>query len=172
MRGKMRRDKIFFRDSKGKVNDFDWKDKEILKQLCIDSNMTFAEISRNTEIPIDTIKYRVKKWELSKLIKFQLDVSTKKLGFDINVMLLVRFVNLSEYEHLVRDFIKRNRNMVSCSNLSGDYDFQINIIARNIEEYHKVLSDFKTEFDGVIRSINTNFVLNDYSDSAKLLIGG
>ena len=133
----------------------DEKDIKILEILKDNSSLSTYKISKKTLIPVTTVNNRIKKLKKEGVIrKFTIDVDRTKLGFNLSAYILINLSlkELKEESMTVRDLvkaIKKNPNVESVDNLTGDVDIIIRIHAADINEVNDYVVKTLTELKGV-----------------------
>ncbi|MBC9797343.1 Lrp/AsnC family transcriptional regulator [Sinomicrobium weinanense] len=140
----------------------DEKDLKILALLQEDANISNKELAAATNLTVTPVYERIKKLHAMSLLKkkvFLLD--RKKLG--LNVMVLV-FVNIEKHsEEGALNFmneIKKFAEVVECLHITGAFDFQLKVYARDIDHFHefhfKKLASIKN-----VRHMESHFVMKE-----------
>ncbi len=141
----------------------DEKDKAILKLLNEDCRMSLTQISRKTRIPIDTVKYRIEKMEREGVFEYTIVMDPLKIGYPIFDALYVNLVNFTtDEEDRLMKYTMKNKNIAYSSKTLGKYDFIIGIVAKDIHELQRVIQDFKTEFQNIIKEIDALSIIEEY----------
>ena len=87
-------------------------------------------------------------------------VNPTELGFDLTVFILIE---MERQNNSLQDGFERlmNRlpNVMSCYEISGDYDFLLLVHAKNMADYHRFTRDY-LNFENNVRSFKSQFVMN------------
>lgn len=149
--------------NKSETIKLDNKDKEILKLLNQDSRISLSEISRKTRIPIDTIRYRIEKLEKEKVFEYAIVMNPNKIGYPIYDALYINLVNLTkEKEDELAKYTKEHKNFAYSAKTIGKYDFIAGIVAKDMKELQKIIQEFKTQFQDIIKEIDSLSVIEEY----------
>jgi DNA-binding Lrp family transcriptional regulator len=130
-------------------------DRKILAELQADGRMTNVELSRRAKITAPPCLRRVRALEKAGLIRgYHADLDAKTLGYELTAF---AFVGLSsQNEHDLKGFEDQIRSwpMVrECYMLSGEVDFVLKCVARDLSEFQS----FVTELTGLknVASVKT-----------------
>jgi Lrp/AsnC family transcriptional regulator for asnA, asnC and gidA len=122
----------------------DSKDLLILAALREDARMSFADMSKKTEIPSSTLFDRVRFLE-SRVIKRHVSlIDFEKLGFGTIVKMAVK-VDRKDRESL-GDFLLSTRNVNSVYRIDNEFDFFFEGIFRNMNELRRFREDLREKF--------------------------
>ena len=133
----------------------DEKDRKILEILKENSSLSTYKISKKTLIPVTTVNNRIKKLKKMGVIKkFTIDIDKNKLGFNLTAYILINLSlrELKEEKMNVRDLvriIKKNPNIESVDNVTGDFDIILKIHARDINDVNDYVVSTLAELKGV-----------------------
>src|SRR3989344_4217672 len=136
--------------------DYDDKDAEIAKIIRNNARVKLTEINRKTGIPVDTIKYRLKKMEEKAIIKrYRLILDSSKLGYD-RYEIFIRCPDLSEA--LIAKFLeyaKRNAHVEYLGRYVGSWDFTLTVHLKNSADLREFVLDMKKEFGKHIQNFES-----------------
>jgi DNA-binding Lrp family transcriptional regulator len=133
----------------------DEKDKKILGILQENSNLSTYKISKKTLIPVTTVNNRIKKLKKIGVIKkFTIEIDKNKLGFKLAAYILINISlrELKEAKMTTKDIvriIKKNPNIESVDNVTGDVDIILKIRAVDINEVNDYVVNTLGELKGV-----------------------
>jgi len=141
----------------------DEKDKKILSLLNKDARINLATVSNKTGIPVDTVKYRLKRMKEEGIFSYAVIIDPVKMGYPIFNTLLLQLVNFTQdkEDKLIKE-ISLNPNIAYGSKISGKYDFAISFIAKDFLEFNELVQKFKTKFQEIIKDIDMINVLEEY----------
>jgi len=121
----------------------DSTDKAILKLIQENSRLTIKEIAKRLHLSTTPIFDRMKKMEKHEVIeKYVALVNPKKVGKQ-----LIVFVNISISKHgkdALNAFVKaitKFPEVVECHHISGDADFLLKLMLKDIEAYNTFIMD-------------------------------
>ena len=119
------------------VKNLDIIDFELLRMLQKDAKLTIKEIAIRVNLSPTPVYERIKRLEKKGLIeKYIAIVNAEKAGKNLTV-----FCNIILKEHtkeivnkFVRDIVSL-KEVVECYNISGDYDFLLKIVTKDMKHY-------------------------------------
>jgi len=120
-------------------------DYNILRQISLNSRKLLTELAKNLSISSMTVAKRIKKLEKIGIINgYRVNIDYSKLGFQL---FNVRF-SLKRYENLkqIIDYAKSNPNLISISEIIGEWDISFNYYMRNYNELHKIICNILEMF--------------------------
>ncbi|WP_396601314.1 Lrp/AsnC family transcriptional regulator [Algibacter sp. R77976] len=141
---------------------FDSTDKKLLEHLQKDSKQTNKELSNKLGLSVTAVYERIKKLEREGYINSYVAVVDKeKVGRNFVVFCHVKLVQHSQ------EFVKRFEKEVTsinevleCYHLSGDYDYLLKIIVKNMAEYREFMVNKLTNLNH-IGSTHSMFVITE-----------
>lgn len=147
----------------------DKKDLKILNLLQDNANISNKEIGAATYLTLTPVYERIKKLSALGLLKkkvFLLD--RKKLGLNVMVLVSVSIEKHSGEGALAfMNEIKKIPEVVECLHVTGAYDFQLKVYAKDIDHYHefnfKKLASIKN-----IRHMESYFVMNEVINTTNI----
>ncbi|OIO40013.1 hypothetical protein AUJ61_02725 [Candidatus Pacearchaeota archaeon CG1_02_30_18] len=141
----------------------DIKDKKILKLLNKNCRITLVEISNKTGIPIDSVKYRIKRMEKNEVFSYAVILNPLKIGYPIFNTLFLQLVNFDkEQEKKLMNYVQNHPYLAYAAKIAGKYDFAISVVAKNLTQFTKIVGDFKTEFNQIVKEVDMAMVLEEY----------
>lgn len=137
-------------------------DLRLLKLLQHNSNLTVKELGAKVNLSATPVFERIKKLEKNGFIKkYAAILNAEKLNKG-----LVVFCNVTLKEHtrsIGRQFVKdiiALKEVVECYNISGDYDFLLKIMVRDMKEYQNFVLDHLGSIKN-IGSAHSTFVMGE-----------
>ncbi|AIG30490.1 Lrp/AsnC family transcriptional regulator [Flavobacterium psychrophilum] len=141
-------------------------DKNLLKLLQTDSKKTTKELSLKLNLSVTAIYERIKKLEREGIIeKYVVILNKKKIekGF-------VVFCHIKLIQH-TKEFLTKFENQVTklnevleCHHVSGDYDYILKIVLKDMEEYRNFLVEKLTTLDH-IGSTHSTFMISEVKNT-------
>ncbi|SNB36974.1 putative transcriptional regulator, AsnC family [Flavobacterium psychrophilum] len=129
-------------------------DKNLLKLLQTDSKKTTKELSLKLNLSVTAIYERIKKLEREGIIE---------KGF-------VVFCHIKLIQH-TKEFLTKFENQVTklnevleCHHVSGDYDYILKIVLKDMEEYRNFLVEKLTTLDH-IGSTHSTFMISEVKNT-------
>ncbi|VFZ29134.1 Lrp/AsnC family transcriptional regulator [Klebsiella pneumoniae] len=151
----------------------DKKDVALLRSLQRDGRTSSARLAEELSISTTT------SWRLQKRLEdegyiegYEVKLNRKKLGF--GVMAFVRLVCNQHSEAVTRAFestINDNPYVLSCHNITGEADFLLQVIARDLDHYSLFIEKELRKLPGVI-SINSSISLREVKKLHQLPLEG
>ncbi|EMP7252349.1 Lrp/AsnC family transcriptional regulator [Enterobacter cloacae] len=151
----------------------DKKDVALLRILQRDGRTSSARLAEELSISTTT------SWRLQKRLEdegyiegYEVKLNRKKLGF--GVMAFVRLVCNQHSEAVTRAFestINDNPYVLSCHNITGEADFLLQVIARDLDHYSLFIEKELRKLPGVI-SINSSISLREVKKLHQLPLEG
>ena len=151
--------------------DFDKTDKKILSFLQKDSKMTTKELSIYLDLSNTAIYERIKKLEKAGVIeKYVAIVNKEKVAKGFMVYCQIKLVQhkhefVSKFEKEVIKFDE----VLECYNISGDYDYILKIVVKNMKAYRDFLNNKLTSLDH-ISSAHSNFIINEVKNTLEIIV--
>lgn len=87
-------------------------------------------------------------------------INPVELGFGLTAFVLIEMEkqNNAMQEGFER-LMSRLHNVMSCYEISGDFDFLLLVHAKNMEDYHRFTRDYLT-YENNVRRFKSQFVMN------------
>jgi Lrp/AsnC family leucine-responsive transcriptional regulator len=143
------------------VSEFDAWDGRILEELQKDARVTMAELGRRVHLSQPAVTERVRKLELSGVIKgYRAEVDTTRLGYGIRA--IVR-VGRAEYQRVVR-LIEQTPEVVNAWNVTGEDSWVMEIAVIDVPHLDAVVTKFC-----ILTETSTCIVLNAPRENAPVL---
>ncbi|MFC0184024.1 Lrp/AsnC family transcriptional regulator, leucine-responsive regulatory protein [Pseudarcicella hirudinis] len=147
-------------------------DKEILKHLQADAHLTTKELASRLNLSPTPVYERVRRLEKEGIIKSYVAlVDREKIEKDLMV-----FCNIRLKEHAQEAGAKFVQQIVQleevmeCYNISGEYDFMIKIIVKDMREYQSFLMN-KLASLANIGSTHSIFVMSEIKYETAYKVG-
>ena len=135
-------------------------DLSILRLLQEDGRISNAELARRVGLSPPSVLQRVRKLEDSGLLKgYTALLDHKALGFDLFVMAMISLA--LHQEQAIERFRKAVLTMpevLECMHVSGDYDYLLKIVVKDMEAYEVFIREDLSSIKGVGK-IHSCFVL-------------
>jgi len=142
----------------------DAKDKKILELLSQDARMSISEISKKSKIQRDSVAYRINKLEKLNVIKFYTTIlNPLALGFPIYSYVHIKLHNLDEsLEKQFVAFLVANPQVTYVVKISGEWDYDITIAAKDLGNFDDVLKEIRYKFSKIIQIYSSDLILQEY----------
>ena len=140
-----------FGERESKIN-LDEKDRKILDSIIPDSRKSLVDISKETKLSIDVVRYRLKVMEKEGLIKgYKCLLNPHKLGF-VTCKAFVFFKNITEEKKReFIDYVKNLNNTINIITTFASWDLEIMFENSSYEEYFTIMEGIKERFKDIIR---------------------
>ena len=146
-------------------------DKNLLRLLQTDSKKTTKELSSKLNLSITAVYERVKKLEREGIIeKYVVLLNRKKIEKGFVVFCHIKLIQhtkefLTKFESQV---IKLNE-VLECHHVSGDYDYILKIVLKDMEEYREFLVEKLTTLEH-IGSTHSTFMISEVKNTTVIEI--
>lgn len=149
----------------------DETDKKILRILQINGRVTNLQLSQEIGLsPAPTLE-RVRKLEKAGVIKgFQAIINPKLLGFGLKVIIQVSLVR--QIENAVHTFTQKINDIeeiIECNQVTGDYDYIIKVLVKDIAEYDKLVNEKLSKIEE-IGQMRSSVILSTVKDEKTIPI--
>lgn len=126
-------------------------DKLILKLLSENSMATATELGTAVNLSIPAVNKRINKLKESGVIRtFTILTDEKKVSKPICAFIMLT-VKYGDGINAIHDYIKKDKDILECYAVTGDYDYIIKICAKDVEELEDKLLSLK-KLKGVVKS--------------------
>lgn len=131
-------------------------DRKILRILQEEGRITNLQLSENIGLSAAPTLERVRKLERAGIIKsYHARVDASKLGFGLKVIIQVSLIR--QIDNAMQKFVDQIRDIeevVECAQVTGDYDYYLKVVVKDIAEYDELVNTklSKIEEIGQMRS--------------------
>lgn len=143
---------------------------QILAALQVDGRLSSAELADRVSLTPSPCWRRVKRLEDDGVIRgYRAEVDVKKLGFGVTA-----FVSISldkkgaEHVKAFEDAVRDIPEVLSCHCVSGRYDHQLTVIARDLDAFGDLTRYVLGALPGV-KEVYTSFVLKEVKGLAHAI---
>lgn len=147
----------------------DATDKKIIVFLQQDSKVTTKELSNNLNLSNTAVYERIRKLEKNGVIeKYVAVINKEKVDKSFVVFCQIKLIQ-HKHEYVIkfeREVIKFEE-VLECFNVSGEYDYILKIVVKDMKAYRKFLNDKLTTLDH-ISSTHSTFIINEVKNSATI----
>jgi len=137
-------------------------DKAILSNLLIDGRQSQVDLAERVPLSPTAIARRIRALEEAGVIEgYQARLSRKALG--LTMMVVVQISLKSQSEDLLAAFEKAAAaapSIVSCLMMSGEDDYIITVLARDLADFERIHKEQLSRLPGVAR-LRSSFVLRE-----------
>ena len=143
------------------IHEIDDIDKRILNLLQEDATLPLKNIAEKVHASVATCQRRSQMMTETGVITRQVViVNPTELGSDLSAFVLIEMEKQNTaLQHGFERLMSRLPNVMSCYEISGDYDFLLLVHAKNMAEYHRFTRDNLT-YENNVRRFKSQFVMN------------
>ena len=142
--------------------NLDALDKAILSALVRDGRLSQVELSERVPLSPTAVARRIKALEEAGVIEgYQARVNRHALG--IHMTIFVEIALKSQNEELLASFEKAAAvapSVVSCHLMSGENDYLITVMARDLADFERIHKEQLSRLPGVVR-LKSSFSLRE-----------
>ncbi len=147
--------------------NLDTLDKAILAALVEDGRRSQVELSERVALSPTAIARRIRALEEAGVIEgYQARINRRALGLDM--MIIVNISLKSQSQELLDAFEKAVAaapSVVSCHLMSGEDDYLLTVLARDLSDYERIHKEEFARFPGVVR-LRSSFALREITRRA------
>jgi len=146
-------------------------DRKILAELQVNGRITNVELAARVKITAPPCLRRVRVLEHSGYIKgYHAELNASALGYEVTAYAYVGLASQAEQDlRAFEEQVKNWEHVRSCHMLSGDVDFVLLCVARNIPEFQDFITRDLTSAKNVA-SVKTALVIRSIKDSCGVPI--
>lgn len=144
-------------------------DRNILKHLQSDSSLSHAELGERVNLSSSQVSRRIQRLQIEGVITGHVTLlDEQKLGLQVEAYVAV---SLSSYApEVVKKFHQRIATLdevLSCASTTGDLDYLLRIVVRDLRSYSKLMNNDLLGH-GDVASIRTSIVLDRIKHTTSL----
>ena len=151
------------------MNELDRTDRRLLHEIQRDAHLTTAELAERVALSSSPCWRRLKRLEEDGVIKgYHARLDAAKLGWGV-----LAFVHVMMERHDVKlgaqfeAAIARVPEIVACHNVSGQYDFLLQVVARDLQSFGEFARGTIRTLPGV-KEMNSSFCLKEVKPALAL----
>lgn len=150
--------------------DLDFADRAILEQLQRDATLKTRELASLVNLSYTPVYERVRRLEKEGIIKSYVAlVDREKVGKSLMVLCSVA---LKEHSRAMGqrfvEAIMKFPEVLECLNVSGDYDFILKIVVRDMSQYQFFLMERLGALENIVGSTQSQFVMGEIKSTTEL----
>ncbi|MGE4305614.1 MAG: Lrp/AsnC family transcriptional regulator [Novosphingobium sp.] len=144
-------------------------DRKIIHSLQEDARMPVAQVAERTALSATPVSRRIKRLEDDGVILgYQPVLNARRLGFELDAYVLINLdghsdANISRFEQAIQD----NAYVIACHAVTGDMDYLVHVIARDVEHLSQITLKSLVRIPGV-RDVKSIIVLETIKDARAL----
>lgn len=150
-------------------NDLDSVDLAILREIQADGRISNAKLSERLSLSETPCWRRLKRLEADGYVEgYQAVLSKKRLGYGV-----VGFAQITIEDHasdeplMFESEVANIPEILSCHNVTGDYDYVVQIVAKDLDAYGAFVRERLRKLPGVA-SIHSNLSLREVKSSLSI----
>jgi DNA-binding Lrp family transcriptional regulator len=148
-----------------KERDLDALDRAILGCLLEDGRLSQVDLAERIPLSATAIARRIRALEEAGVIQgYQARISRQALG--LNMTVIVQIGLKSQNEDLLEAFeeaVVRAPSVVSCHLMSGEDDYLVTVMARDLADFERIHKEQLARLPGVVR-LKSSFALRDVAN--------
>lgn len=139
-------------------------DKKILKLISENARIQIVDIANKINSTIDVIRYRLKKLKETGIIQgSRISIDYPKLGYQLyKVLITTQDLNKEIEKNIVEYCISQSNIIDIIIQGIGPWNIELQIDARDNQEFHKIFKNFKNKFNKIIRNHETLLMINEH----------
>lgn len=147
-------------------------DMQLLDVLQRQGALSVADVAAQVRLSTTTCWRRIQQLEQNGVIKARVALLDRNaLGLDVTVFAQVKLANTSrdaiaEFEVAIRD----RAEVLECYTLTGEWDFLLKIVTRNMKAYEAFYLDYLSRIP-CVRSVNSSVAVTVIKESTALPLG-
>ncbi len=144
----------------------DKTDNDILSYLQKDSKIAIKQLSVYLNLSNTAIYERIKKLEKNGVIeKYVAIVNKEKIDRSFVVFCQIKLIqHKHEYVKKFEKEVVKFDEVLECYNVSGEYDYILKIVVKNMKAYREFLNSKLTTLDH-ISSTHSTFIINEMKNT-------
>lgn len=146
-------------------------DKKILELVQNDSKKTTKELSIKLNLSVTAVYERVRKLEREGIIeKYVAIVNKSKVEKGFLVFCHLKLIQHSrEYIQIFEKEVAQLSEVVECYHVSGDYDYILKIVVKDMEAYRQFLINKLTSLSH-IGSTHSTFMIDEIKNTTQIVM--
>jgi len=151
--------------------ELDATDKKIIQALQNDSKITTKRLSIYLTLSSTAVYERVRKLEKNGVIeKYVAVINKEKIDKSFVVFCQIKLIqHKHEYVTKFEREVIKFEEVLECFNVSGEYDYILKIVVKDMKAYRNFLNDKLTTLDH-ISSTHSTFIINEVKNNSTLIL--
>lgn len=155
-------EKLYNKSGKPPTNpeNFSYQHRQnlILERLRTNGRERFTEISKKTNIPVSTIFEITKRLQQTHIIKkYTAIIDFEQIGYPLRAILLLKVKKDSE--KTFKNYIEKSKKINTCSKISNDYNYVVEIIGKSIKDIENEIDFFQAQLG--VHKLHCGYILED-----------
>lgn len=150
--------------------ELDRLDRRLLSHLQQDGRLTNVELSERIGLSASPCLRRLKRLEENQTIQgYHAALDRQQIGLTMTIFVEVSLDNhRDEYSSVFEQHMQTMDHVISCHLVSGMADYLLEVVARDLQDYEKVLKQLQTL--PMVKDIRSNFAIRSVKNTAALPI--
>ncbi|MEN6669950.1 Lrp/AsnC family transcriptional regulator [Psychrobacter sp. B38] len=152
-------------------HELDDIDKAILNLLQDDATLPLKTVSERVHVSVATAQRRIQMLLSNGVITKQVAiVNPNKVGYGLTAVVMIEMErsNTSMQQRFER-LMDAQPQVMSCYEVSGDFDFMLMVNAKNMSDYHRFTRRLLT-YENNVRNFKSQFVMNFTKSGTKITL--
>ncbi|WP_194852662.1 Lrp/AsnC family transcriptional regulator [Nonlabens antarcticus] len=147
----------------------DHTDLKLINLLQNDAKQTNKKLSLNLNLSVTAVYERIKKLERNGIIKqYVALVDKKKVGLGFQVFCHIKLAqHTQKHIQLFENQISKLDEVVECFHVSGEYDYLLKVIVRNMEHFREFMTAKLTSIEHV-GSTQSSFTITEVKNNTQV----
>lgn len=144
-------------------------DRKLLQLLQTDCKKTTKELSLKLNLSVTAVYERIKKLERDGIInKYVALVNRSEVGKGFVIFCHIKLIqHTKEFITKFENEVVKLSEILECHHVSGDYDYILKIVVRNMEAYREFLVSKLTTLDH-IASTHSTFMISEVKNTTLI----
>ncbi|WP_230657953.1 Lrp/AsnC family transcriptional regulator [Psychrobacter sp. I-STPA10] len=153
------------------THQLDDTDKAILNLLQDDVTLPLKVIAEKVHVSVATAQRRVQHLIETGVISKQVAiVDPTKVGYGLTAFVMIEMERSNtSMQHRFERLMHDQPQVMSCYEVSGDFDFLLVVNAKNMSDYHRFTRDTLT-YENNVRNFKSQFVMNFTKSGTKITL--
>ena len=149
----------------------DSTDRAILNLLQDDATLPLKTVAERVHVSIATAQRRIQALIDSGVITKQVAiVNPNKVGYGLTAVVMIEMERSNtSMQHRFERLMDVQSQVMSCYEVSGDFDFMLMVNAKNMSDYHQFTRSLLT-YENNVRNFKSQFVMNFTKSGTKLTL--
>ena len=146
-------------------------DKAILNLLQDDATLPLKTVAERVHVSIATAQRRIQALIDSDVITKQVAiVNPDKVGYGLTAVVMIEMERSNtSMQHRFERLVDAQSRIMSCYEVSGDFDFMLMVNAKNMSDYHQFTRSLLT-YENNVRNFKSQFVMNFTKSGTKITL--
>lgn len=144
-------------------------DRRLLAALQNDGRLTATELAERAGLTTSPCLRRLRRLEDTGVIRgYAALVDQKKVGLPVSVFVSIKLERQREEDlNRFEEAVRRCPEVVECYLMTGQRDYLLRVVARDLADYERIIKETLTRIEGVA-SIESSFALSQVKHSNAL----